>query len=108
MASEQQWITDPKYILYNLIERISILRSEGKGAHESLWLLQEMLAHLTPYDDHYLEVMNKIKEDMKKDKNQDNAFYKSFRACIRLMAKTGIWVEEHVYEAPLKQEESDR
>ncbi len=105
MVTEQQWITDPKYILYNLIERISILRSEGKGAHESLWLLQKMLAHLTPYDDHYLKAMNDVKVAMKEEKDKEKAFYKSFEACIRLMAKKGIWVEEHVYEAPLKQEE---
>ena len=86
---DEDALRDPRHLIWKQIDRINALMSDGMQAVDALSILEGMLTHFKDKEwDQDYEAMN-----------GEDTFIPRYRACIRLLARKGVWVEESIIES---------
>ncbi len=91
---ELRHIEDPKWLVYDQIQRVLKSRAEGKGALESLYGLLALLSPYTKDDPVYQAAMTDLLKAMEDGQTVDVTFWKWFDAAVQLAAFKGWWLAE--------------
>ncbi len=91
-------IGDPRFLIWTQLDRVNAAYSDGMQAGDALSILEGMLSHFKDSQ------WRKDYRDMVKDGGGET-FIQRYRACIGLMARKGVWVEESIIEAIIAPDE---
>ncbi len=90
---ERRHIENPKWLVYDQVQRILRSRAEGRGAFQSLLGLVSLLSPYRKSDPEYQAVITELTTALKKGKsNLEESFWTWFDAAIELVAKQGWWL----------------
>lgn len=96
----------PAEVLYNHIDRLLVLRTEGKGATEAMEGLYGLLAPFRAGDETFDKKCKELwarvgaaqKAGVKEEQLKQSAFWEWFDEAIALLARRGLWLRAQVYE----------